>query len=244
MLVGNDLDPHVLTRSRIIFYSIICEWLSVWHCRCWLHTRHSLTVFASLNSSLNSRYFIIEQRRPRVTDSDLSRLSLTNIILLKDDKKSLADPSEYNEEDDTNQELSDSEGSDTPLCESPPPPAALSAPPLQLYAKSNAVKEQIQCKNGLNVNKKGNKPMSKWGVKLLQLTSYPELSLQKAVQEDHEECQEVRDGVHRDEAGECGRARDVPGLRGAPARDTHQPRLRRPEGAGGARGRDFWGESL
>ena len=74
---------------------------------------------------------------------------------MKDDKKSLADPSEFSKEEDSN-EMSDSEGSNTPLCDSP---ASLAAP--QIYAKSNAVKEQIQCKNGLNVNKKGNKPMTK-----------------------------------------------------------------------------------
>ena len=64
---------------------------------------------------------------------------------------------------------------------------------------------------------------------------------QEAVQADDAERGGVRDGVH----GGAARGRgDVPGLRGAQARDTHQPRLRRPQGAGGARGRDFWGESL
>ena len=115
----------------------------------------TLTVFvpsspAPGNSSLNSRYFTLE----RHLSPPQSFLYLT--FIMKDDKKSLADPSEFSKEDDSN-EMSDSEGSDTPLCDSPP---SLPAPP-QVYAKSNAVKEQIQCKNGLNVNKKGNKPMTK-----------------------------------------------------------------------------------
>ena len=106
------------------------------------------------------KYFITEQTLPCIVPLLLPAKPLANYYLIsQDDKKSLEDPSEF--KDESQQELSDSEGSDTPLCESPPPPAALSAPPLQLYAKSNAVKEQIQCKNGLNVNKKGNKPMSK-----------------------------------------------------------------------------------
>ena len=66
------------------------------------------------------------------------------------------DPSECRN-DDVN-ELSESECSDSPLCESPCPAPA----PAPVYAKSNAVKEQIRHKNGkVHHNKRGRKPMSK-----------------------------------------------------------------------------------
>ena len=96
---------------------------------------------------------------PTVTQSPPVSPLTNKYPLSQDDKKSLEDPSEF--KDESQQELSDSEGSDTPLCESPQPPLTPPPPP-QVYAKSNAVKEQIQCKNGLNTSKKGNKAMTKY----------------------------------------------------------------------------------
>ena len=106
------------------------------------------------------KYFITEQTLPCIVPLLLPAKPLTNYYLIsQDDKKSLEDPSEF--KDESQQELSDSEGSDTPLCDSPQPPLTPPPPP-QVYAKSNAVKEQIQCKNGLNTSKKGNKAMTKY----------------------------------------------------------------------------------
>ena len=88
-------------------------------------------------------------------------LTIILIYSLKDDKKSSVDPSEYKNEE--GGDLSESESSETPLCDSPDPsPSNLALATTQLvYAKSNAVKEQIRHKNGKVVNKKGKKPMSK-----------------------------------------------------------------------------------
>ena len=70
------------------------------------------------------------------------------------------DPSECRNDD--VKELSESECSDSPLCESPCPAPAPAPAPAPVYAKSNAVKEQIRHKNGkVHHNKRGRKPMSK-----------------------------------------------------------------------------------
>ena len=57
--------------------------------------------------------------------------SWVKMLILKDDKKSSADPSEYKDGEERGDSDFESEDNDSPICESPCQP---------VYAKSNAVK--------------------------------------------------------------------------------------------------------
>ena len=92
-------------------------------------------------------------------------MSIKNITLsFQDEKKSSVDPSE-SKDDEVRDDLTDSEESDNSLSDSPEHNGHYEAEPQchhHVYAKSNAVKEQInKNKNGKISNKKGKKRMSR-----------------------------------------------------------------------------------
>ena len=159
------VSSHTIVDVVFGLLTIDCRLLTV-DCWRWHHPSHSMCLsehrlvcqfFTTLLKYFikQSKHCLALSHRHLVRSV---RARTNSYFISQDDKKSLEDPSEF--KDESQQELSDSEGSDTPLCDSPQPPLTPPPPP-QVYAKSNAVKEQIQCKNGLNTCKKGNKAMTK-----------------------------------------------------------------------------------